>query len=84
MYDKIVETVKNGEDFKRFLNFEGATTIDGKIRFDLETTYFDKEQKKDIRTKVVFKYPVYTFLYERYKQAMADIKEKEAKIPLPV
>lgn len=86
MYDKMVEAIKKGEDFKRFLAFEGATTAEGKIRYDRESMYIDPEDKKKvaIKTKVVFKYPVYNYFYWKYTEALADIKEKESKIPLPV
>jgi len=81
MYDKVVAAIKQGETMERFMNFENATTGNGRIRFDMETSY-ENEKKKIIKTKVVFKYPVYKFLWEAYKTAMAEIKEKENNIPL--
>jgi hypothetical protein len=86
MYDEVAEVIKTGEDFNRFLNFKGAITAEGRIRFDRLSDYVDPDDrsKKVIKTKVVFKYPVYSFFYNEIKTAYADIKEKEAKIPLPV
>lgn len=86
MYDKLISALKSGTKLERFLNFEGATTSDGKIRFDMEADYIDPEdkQKKIIKTKVVFKYPVYRYFYEQYMESISKIKEKESKIPLPV
>lgn len=86
MFDEVMEVIKTGENFRRFLNFKGATTSEGRIRFDRMSDYIDPDDrsKKVIKTKVVFKYPVYNFFYTEIKTALADIKEKEAKIPLPV
>ena len=83
MYDRITEVIKNKEDFKRFLNFEGATTSDGKVRFDKQVTYFDEAVKKDKTTKIIFKYSIYNFLYSKINTALFDIAEQQKKIPLP-
>lgn len=79
MYDEVVEAVKKNENFDRFLNFKGATKADGKIRLDRESNYIDPDDKgkKIVKTKVVFKYPVYRYFYINYKEAVESIKEKE-------
>ena len=79
MYDKMVDSVKSKEKFSRFLNFEGAITVDGKVRFDREVTFYDKETKKEMTEKVVFKYPVYNYLESKYKEAMDNITKKNAE-----
>jgi hypothetical protein len=83
MYDQIVQVVKNKENFQRFLNFEGAITPEGRVKFDKKVTYFDKELKKDITTKIAFKFPIYNFIYSKYRTAIYDIAEYQKKIPLP-
>ena len=77
MYDKVVASIKAGENFDRFLNFEGAITSDGKIRYDKQVTYFDKELKQNIVTKIVFKYPVYQYIKNKYNDGMNAIRERE-------
>lgn len=86
MYDKLIASIKSNEPFKKFLHFEGAITGEDKIRFDRESNYIDPTDKKKTmeKVKINFKYPVYNFLYNEYKTAMAEIKERENKVPLPV
>lgn len=84
MYDKLIKSIKSGEDFKRFLRFENAITHEGKVKFDLTVDFFDKESKQTLHNqKVVFKYAIYSYFYSEIQAAMEKIKEKESLIPLP-
>ena len=83
MYDKMVDALNSGEPFQRFLNFEGATTSDGKIRFDRESNYVDPTDKKKNSKKVmvIFKYPVYSHFHNEYTTAMNNLVDAQKNVP---
>ena len=83
MYDKLVASIKRGESFEKFLVFENAMAPNGAVKMDRINTYFDDKEKKTITRQVIFKYPVYNYLKDRYTTAMEEMKQKNKEVPLP-
>lgn len=77
MYDNFETAKKMKVHFDKFLVEAGAMNAKKEIRRDLEVEYYDKDQKKTIKSKIVLKYPIYTAMESKWQELKWDRQDKE-------
>lgn len=66
MYSLFENSKRGGQKFEDFLVETNAMKPNGTVRRDLDTEFYDKEIKKNIRVIVPFAYPIYSKINSKW------------------